>query len=159
MFKVEDGGEERVRVLDTRGCFFHVLDDRLELCEDQDSDCNRIGAECPGCKSQSRRSFVVCASVFWRGALDLWEIRHPAIQDALAVIEDLTNRDIIIKRRGTGLETTYSILPVEDARNNAPVVTSLAEYCARAHRRGNRPQPVLAGSTPPSHDADEREGA
>jgi hypothetical protein len=113
-FEVADGAEERVRLLeplDSTCAYFHVTDDGRALCLDQDKQLNRIGADCPGCEAGSARKFITYAPVLWRGRLDLWEISSYPLQDALAEIEDLTARDIIIRRRGVGLETAYSIQP------------------------------------------------
>ena len=56
MFEVADGGEERVRLLeplDRCVAYFHITDDGLTRCLDQDGVRNRIGAECPGCKANA----------------------------------------------------------------------------------------------------------
>ncbi len=114
----------------------------FEICLDQDEDGNRIGAECPGCEANSedwetcKRKLIVYANVIWRDApvrkkgkdgkwedtdekkdqLAVWEIKQSTVQDALGeanvTYKSLTTRDFVIRRRGTGFDTSYSIQPV-----------------------------------------------
>lgn len=86
-----------------------------------------------------RRKLVFYANVIWRDAvvrkkdsktnkwkdtdetadqLAIWEISQDTAQDALYEAEltfkSLTNRDYIVRRRGTGYDTTYSLSPEVD---------------------------------------------
>jgi hypothetical protein len=86
-----------------------------------------------------RRKLVFYANVIWRNAtvrkkdnktgkwkdtdekkdqLAVWEISQDTAQDALYDAEltykSLTNRDYIVRRRGTGFDTTYSLSPEVD---------------------------------------------
>jgi hypothetical protein len=117
---------------------------RLEICLDQDENGARTGEECPGCDlnaedyQDAKRKLVMYANVIWRNAtvrekndknqyvdtdekkdqLAIWEIRQSTIQDALSNAEmtykDLTTRDFVIRRSGTGYDTSYSIQPWTD---------------------------------------------
>ncbi len=122
----------------------------FEICLDQDEDGNRVGTDCPGCEINAedwescKRKLVMYANVIWRDApirkkddkgkyvdtgeskdqLALWEIKQSTVQDALEqahlTYKQLTTRDFIIRRRGTGFDTTYSINPVTDDEGNSP---------------------------------------
>lgn len=99
---------------------------------------------CPGCAynledgDTCRRQFVLFANVIWRDApvrkkgddgkwkdtdelkdqLFVWQISQATAQDALEqadlTYKGITTRDFVIRRRGSGYQTTYSVNPATD---------------------------------------------
>lgn len=92
----------------------------------------------------ARRKLVMYANVLWRNGpvrkknektnkyedtdekkdqLAVWEVRQVTIQDALEqahlTYKDLTTRDFVIKRRGTGFDTTYTLNPATNDEGDA----------------------------------------
>ena len=107
-------------------------------CRDQDAETGeRIGADCPGCEQGLKRTFQGWINAIWRDA-PVYEVDSDGKvdfnsvvgnedqvvvwQSGINVFEDLQvqdetygldSRDFIVRRRGTGKNTTYNVLPVD----------------------------------------------
>jgi hypothetical protein len=107
-------------------------------CIDQDAESGeRVGKDCPGCEKNYRRMFQGWINLIWRDApvYEVDENGKPDFdsvlgnedqvvlwQSGINVFEDLQiqdetygldSRDFIVRRSGTGKNTTYAILPVD----------------------------------------------
>lgn len=107
-------------------------------CIDQDAETGeRIGKDCPGCEAPYRRVFQGWINLIWRDApvyatddngkpdfndvvghedqVVLWQSGINVFEDLQIQDETygLDSRDFIIRRSGTGKNTTYAILPVD----------------------------------------------
>lgn len=114
------------------------------------------GADCPGCEfhaeddQEYRDRNVYFINVIWRDApvrkkndkgkwvetdetadqLAVWEVTQLSAQDAVenafATYKSLTNRDFVVKRRGEGFDTTYTLNPLVNDEGD-PVKTPLSD--------------------------------
>jgi hypothetical protein len=129
---------------------------RWEICLDQDPAIGqKIGAECPGCDLNAEDSEEAPArtlyfvNVIWRNApvrekkgnkwvdtdkredqLAVWRVYQFQLQEELEnayeTFKSLTNRDFVVKRTGTGYETTYTIQPATNDEGDS-VKTPLSD--------------------------------
>ena len=107
-------------------------------CIDQDAETGeRVGKDCPGCEEGYRRMFQGWINLIWRDApvykvdsegkpdfndvigeedqVVLWQSGINVFEDLQIQDETygLDSRDFIVRRSGTGKNTTYAILPVD----------------------------------------------
>jgi hypothetical protein len=119
-----------------------------EVCLDQDEDGRRTGDPCPGCEAneeewgsfpRSERGFV---NIIWRDApvtkkgkdgkrettdetkdqVAVWNFPQTVgekLYELHLAFKDLTSRDFVVKRTGTGFDTVYSIQPWTDSEGDS----------------------------------------
>lgn len=127
-----------------------------EICLDQDPSIGqKIGAECPGCDLNAEdpedcpARVIYYVNVIWRNApvrkkegkkwvetderadqLAVWEVHQFSLQEelegAFETFKSLTNRDFVVKRTGTGFDTTYTIQPATNEEGDS-VKTPLSD--------------------------------
>jgi len=132
-------------------------------CRDQGETGEPIGEPCPGCERGDKRTFQGAVNIIWRDAPVLERdesnrlvrdaANNPVIsgnKDQIAVwisgvtvfedLEDLdktynglASRDFLVKRRGSGLNTRYTISPADpdggpQKMNKADTTLSLEKY-------------------------------
>lgn len=123
----------------------------LVPCIDQDAETGeRVGKECPGCESndkdEAKRRFKSVLNVIWRNApvyevdsegktdwksvvgyedtVVLWQPGIEVSEDLNMLDEDyngLSSRDFKIRRRGSGLDTKYSVSPANPDGGASPM--------------------------------------
>lgn len=126
-------------------------------CRDQDENGEPVGERCPGCERGDRRSFQGAVNLIWRDApvierdennrlirdtsgraaisgradgVAVWVAGITVFEelDDLSERYGLSSRDFIVKRKGTKLNTRYSIMPADDgAKKMTKKDTELAE--------------------------------
>jgi hypothetical protein len=108
-------------------------------CRDQDPETGEtIGEDCPGCENGYKKRFRGLINLVWRDApvyeqdengklnfnkvvgkedaVVVWETGIEVFEDLQILDEDyngLTSRDFKIRRKGSGLDTKYSIAPAD----------------------------------------------
>lgn len=94
------------------------------VCRDQDEEGRRIGESCPGCERDLKRSFRGVINLIWRSGGEngedvnaIWIAGPRVFVDTLDPLESayrgLASRDFVVTRKGSSLDTTYSILPAD----------------------------------------------
>ena len=130
-FKIEEGNQNRVRIICDKPLVGHV-----QWTQDKKPVRWRLGDPRPEANYEEGtkpRVFVACA--VWNyeeRATQVWEITQRTLQDALdALTKDAdfghpANYDLKITRQGKGLDTTYSMIPMPGEQND-DVVNAIAE--------------------------------
>jgi len=130
-FKIDPGESATVRFLEqgdeVNWAWVHTVDDgsqygRKVVCRDQDEEGRRIGESCPGCEQDLKRSFRGVVNLIWREGGDdgedivaMWMSGPRVFVDTLDPLESayrgLGSRDFVVTRKGSGRDTSYSVLP------------------------------------------------
>jgi hypothetical protein len=138
-FKLEPGKSADVRFLEqgdqVQWAWVHPLDpdnfmSNKVVCRDQDEEGRRDGTDCPGCERDLPRKFRGVINLINRetNQVETW-IAGPTIfvdilDDLDSTYKGLSSRDFKVKRRGSGRDTTYSILPADPEGGSEPLSKS-----------------------------------
>lgn len=163
---------------------------RPVACRDQDESGQRIGEPCPGCEKDQKRKFQGWINVIWRdapvfkknaeGRLEKDGNKRPIVvgyddqvacwQSGILVFEELsgkdvtykglTSRDFRITRRGTGLNTKYSIEPADPDGGSQPLSEKDKQLAAGKYdfKEDVVPAPYATWGQTPKSEEDAKKG-